>query len=125
MHQYPWYPGTGSLEEVGEGKGRGTTINFPFPKGTNGDTYRLAFDEVVIPAVERFGPTWLLVSAGFDGHRRDPLTDLGLSAGDFADLTCMSAALMQSPHRIFFSKVVMTTTAWLFQARPASPHWED
>jgi acetoin utilization deacetylase AcuC-like enzyme len=86
MHQFPLYPGTGRLEETGEGAGAGTTINFPFPPGTTGDTYRLAVDEVVAPAAESFAPSWVIVSAGYDGHRADPLTDLGLSAGDFADL---------------------------------------
>jgi acetoin utilization deacetylase AcuC-like enzyme len=62
-------------------------MNLPFPAGTTGDVYLAAIDEVVIPAVERFRPTWLLVSAGFDAHRRDPITDLGLSSGDYAGIT--------------------------------------
>ena len=87
MHQFPLYPGTGRLDDTGAGDGADTTINFPFPPGTAGDTYLAAFDEVVAPAAEAFGPTWWLVSAGFDAHRADPLTGLGLAAGDFADLT--------------------------------------
>ncbi len=87
LHEYPFYPFTGTVDEVGIGPGAGTTINLPFPPGTQGDAYRLAFDEVIVPAIESFGPDWLLVSAGFDAHRRDPLADLELSAGDFADLT--------------------------------------
>ena len=58
----------------------------PLPPGTTGDVYLRAFDEVIAPIVDRFAPTWLLISAGFDAHRADPLTDLGLSAGDFAAL---------------------------------------
>src|SRR5205807_8113792 len=80
MHQFALYPGTGRLEETGEGAGVGTTINFPSPPGTTGDTYRLALDEVLADVVESFVPSWVIVSAGFDGHRADPLTDLGLSA---------------------------------------------
>ena len=87
LHQFPAYPGTGAVEEIGAGAGRGTTLNVPLPPGATGDVYRQAFDEVVIPTVERFAPTWVLLSAGFDAHRADPLTMLGLSAGDFADLT--------------------------------------
>ena len=87
FHEYPLYPGTGAIDEIGEGDGAGTTLNFPFPAGTTGDVYRAAIDEVVRPLAERWGPTWLLLSAGFDAHRRDPLTGLGLTAGDFADLT--------------------------------------
>jgi acetoin utilization deacetylase AcuC-like enzyme len=86
-HQWPLYPGTGALDETGEGPGKGYTINLPLPPGTTGDVYLAAFDEVVAPAVERFDPTWVIVSAGFDAHRADPLTGLNLTAGDFADLT--------------------------------------
>jgi len=87
FHQDPLYPGTGRITETGEGEGVGTTVNFPFPPGTTGDVYRAAVDEVVAPVAEAWRPTWLLVSAGFDAHRRDPLTDMGLTSGDFADLS--------------------------------------
>ena len=86
LHQSPLYPGTGRVGDIGGGAGMGTTINVPLPAGTAGDGYRQAFDTVVVPAVERFGPDWLLVSAGFDAHRDDPLASMGLSAGDYADL---------------------------------------
>ncbi len=99
MHQYPAYPGTGALEEVGVEAGRGTTLNLPFPPGTTGDVYLQAWEEVVLPAVERFSPDWLLLSAGFDAHRADPLTSLGLSCGDFADLTAAAAAVV-GPSRV-------------------------
>ena len=102
MHEYPLYPGTGRLEEIGTGAGAGTTVNFPFPAGTTGDAYRAAIDEVVVPVAERFDPTWLLLSAGFDGHRDDPLTDLGLTAGDFGDLTARLAALVPAGRRLAF-----------------------
>ena len=87
FHQYPLYPGTGALREVGAGAGRGTTINLPLPAGATGDAYRAGVDEVLAPFAATFEPTWLLISAGFDAHRADPITDLGLSAGDYADLT--------------------------------------
>ena len=86
-HQWPLYPGTGDLDETGRGAGEGYTINLPFPPGATGDVYLGAFDEIVAPAIERFEPTWVIVSAGFDAHRADPLTGLNLTAGDFADLT--------------------------------------
>lgn len=84
-HESPLYPGTGQLRETGSGTGAGTNLNLPFPEGTAGDTYRAAFDEVIVPVVEQFAPDWLFISAGFDGHRDDPLAGLGLSAGDYAD----------------------------------------
>jgi acetoin utilization deacetylase AcuC-like enzyme len=87
MHQFPFYPGTGSLAETGADEGEGYTINVPFPAGTRGDEYRAAIDEVVAPAAEWFRPTWVLASAGFDAHRDDPLTDMGLTSGDYADIT--------------------------------------
>ncbi len=102
MHQYPAYPGTGALDELGDGAGRGATINLPFAPGTTGDSYRRAFDTVVVPAAERFAASWLLVSAGFDAHRADPLTDLGLSSGDFSDLTARAMRLAPPGRRIFF-----------------------
>ena len=86
-HQWPLYPGTGRRDETGNGDGAGTTLNVPLPAATTGDVYLRAFDDVIAPIVDRFAPTWLLISAGFDAHRADPLTDLGLSAGDFAALT--------------------------------------
>lgn len=102
MHQYPYYPGTGSIAEIGVGAGENLTINLPFPAGTAGEAYRRAFDEVVVPAAELFSPTWLLVSCGFDAHRDDPLTDLGLTSGDFGDLAERAMRLAAPGRRIFF-----------------------
>ena len=99
LHQWPLYPGTGSVNEVGSGAGRGTTINIAVPPGATGDVYLSAFDQVIEPACERFRPDWVLISAGFDAHRADPLTDLGLSSGDFADLTSRAMALAPQPGR--------------------------
>lgn len=102
LHQFPLYPGSGALGEIGERDGEGATVNVPFPSGTAGDAYRLAVDELIVPAAEVFSPTWLLVSAGFDAHRADPLTDLALSSGDFGDLTDRVARLVPPGRRIFF-----------------------
>jgi acetoin utilization deacetylase AcuC-like enzyme len=87
LHEYPLYPGTGALSETGRGGGEWHTLNLPMPEGATGDVYLRAFRDVVEPVVRRFDPTWLLLSAGFDGHQRDPLTGLGLSSGDFSMLT--------------------------------------
>ncbi len=86
-HQWPLYPGTGRHDEIGAGAGLGATVNIPLPAGATGDVYLAAFDEIVAPIVDRFVPTWLIISAGFDAHRNDPITDLGLAAGDYAPLT--------------------------------------
>jgi acetoin utilization deacetylase AcuC-like enzyme len=102
FHQHPLYPGTGSLLETGDGDGRGRTVNIPVPPGATGDLYRAAIDDVVAPLAEEVGATWLLLSAGFDGHRADPLTDLGLTSGDFADLTEELATLVPAGRRLAF-----------------------
>jgi len=101
-HQYPQYPGTGWLTDCGVGPGVGTTMNLPFPAGTTGDVYRRAFDEVIGPAIEDFAPSWLILSAGFDAHRADPITDLGLSAGDYRDLTKAVLSLVPAGRRLVF-----------------------
>jgi acetoin utilization deacetylase AcuC-like enzyme len=102
LHEWPLYPGTGRLDEDGAGPGRGTTINFPLPAGATGDVYLAALDSVVAPAAEQFGPDWVLVSAGYDAHRADPLTGLGLAAGDFADLTARTVALAPPGRAVCF-----------------------
>jgi len=102
IHEYPLYPGTGALAETGLAAGEGTTVNIPVPAGATGDVYRAAIDEVVAPLVDRWQPTWLLVSAGFDAHRRDPITGLGLSSGDYADLALQVAALVPPGRSVFF-----------------------
>ncbi|MGI9644816.1 MAG: histone deacetylase family protein, partial [Ilumatobacteraceae bacterium] len=71
LHESPLYPGTGLAAETGGTDAPGTNLNLPFPAGTRGDVYRRAFDEVVLPVVERFAPDWMLISAGFDAHRAD------------------------------------------------------
>lgn len=98
FHEYPQYPGTGALGERGVGDGTGRTINFPMPSGTTGDVYVRAFDEVIEPALEEFGADWVLISAGFDAHRADPLTNLGLTSGDYAAL-CTRIVLSTAPGR--------------------------
>lgn len=85
-HQWPLYPGSGAMSETGTGAGQGTTINVPLPPGATGDHYRSSIERVIAPVVARFAPTWLLISAGFDAHRDDPLTTMGLTSGDFADI---------------------------------------
>jgi acetoin utilization deacetylase AcuC-like enzyme len=102
LHEFPLYPYTGRLDETGTGAGEGTTINVPLPAGATGDVLLHAMDVLVGPAVEAFAPTWLLLSAGFDGHRDDPLTGLHLSSGDFAELTARSLALAPPGRRIAF-----------------------
>ncbi len=85
IHQSPLYPGTGALTERGSGAAVGKTINIPVPPNTTGDVVRRALDELIVPAIEAHGTTWLFLSAGFDGHCADPITELGYSSADMAD----------------------------------------
>jgi acetoin utilization deacetylase AcuC-like enzyme len=102
LHQWPLYPGTGRLDDTGAGPGAGTTCNFPLPAGATGDVYLRAFDEVIEPLATRFAPDWVLVSAGYDAHRADPLTGLALSAGDYGALAGRAAALVAPGRTIAF-----------------------
>jgi acetoin utilization deacetylase AcuC-like enzyme len=99
-HQFPLYPGTGRADETGGLGAPHLTINVPLPAGATGDVLLRAMDDVVAPASDRFAPTWVLVSAGFDAHRADPLAGLALSAGDFADLARRVAAMASVPGRL-------------------------
>jgi acetoin utilization deacetylase AcuC-like enzyme len=85
-HQWPLFPGSGKAGEIGGPDALGRTVNVPLPPGATGDIIRRAMDEVALPAIDEFNPTWVLVSAGFDAHRADPMADLALSSGDFAEL---------------------------------------
>jgi acetoin utilization deacetylase AcuC-like enzyme len=96
IHQSPLYPGTGAMSERGTGAGIGATINVPLPPGATGDVALMAIDDVIGPAVTEFAPDWLFISAGFDAHRADPLTELRYSAGDFADLVARLVPLVDS-----------------------------
>ncbi len=87
FHQWPLYPGTGRIEERGEGAGFGCNLNIPLPPRATGEVFLEGIDRIVAPLVEVFEPTWLIMSAGFDAHRRDPITDLGLTSGDYALIT--------------------------------------
>ncbi len=90
-HQYPHYPGTGRATESGVGAGEGFTINVPMEAGEGDDEYRAVFQKVLIPAADAFKPEMVIVSAGFDAHRDDPLASMGLTEQGYADLTAVVA----------------------------------
>jgi acetoin utilization deacetylase AcuC-like enzyme len=88
MHQWPLYPGTGGPAEQDE-----TTVNVPLPPGSGDEEYARAWEEHVQPAVQRFDPALVIVSAGFDAHLDDPLSDMAVTEDGFRDLARRSAAL--------------------------------
>ncbi len=86
LHQEYWYPGTGEVEEVGEGPGEGTTVNIPLPAGTGDEGYMDVFTEIVLPLFSAFRPDAVVVSAGYDAHESDPLGGMVLTAAGFGRL---------------------------------------
>ncbi|MEI7820625.1 MAG: histone deacetylase [Verrucomicrobiota bacterium] len=86
-HQSPWYPGTGPADQTGEGAGKGTTLNCPLPAGSGRTEIFECFERKLIPAMEKFRPELVLISAGFDSRAGDPLGQFKLTDADFADLT--------------------------------------
>ncbi|MCK6535120.1 MAG: histone deacetylase [Polyangiaceae bacterium] len=79
LHQFPFYPGTGAADEVGQREGTGFTVNVPLSAGADDAVYAAAFDRLVAPIVEQYDPGLVLISAGFDAHQRDPLASMSLS----------------------------------------------
>ncbi|MFQ5916264.1 MAG: histone deacetylase [Candidatus Binatia bacterium] len=94
-HQYPFYPGTGPTGEVGNGKGEGYTVNIPLPAGCGDEEYLRVFNEIVIPISDKYKPEWVLVSAGFDPHRQDPLGGMRVTEKGFGVMASLLLDLAQ------------------------------
>lgn len=92
-HQAPWYPGTGSAGETGEGAGKGATLNCPFPAGSGADQILGAFRGKLVKAMDSFKPDFVILSAGFDSRLGDPLGRFLLTDADFAELTAVMLEL--------------------------------
>jgi acetoin utilization deacetylase AcuC-like enzyme len=91
-HQMPLYPGTGARGE----RGLGNIVNAPLPPGAGSDEFRAAMEKIVLPAIEGFQPELILISAGFDAHRRDPLASLEFETEDYYWATAQLCALAES-----------------------------
>jgi len=102
LHQHPFYPGTGLAGEIGEGAGKGTTVNLPMSAGADGPIYAEAFARVVIPIIHQFEPDWMLVSAGYDAHRSDPLAEIDLVEEDYGWMAGALNALIPKQRTVFF-----------------------
>ena len=89
LHQYPYYPGTGSRGEEGVGEGQGFTLNFPMAPGCGDREYIATFENHILPRLEEFHPNMILISAGFDGHRDDPLAGMDLTNEGYTRMTDM------------------------------------
>ena len=104
-HESPLYPGTGSWREAGTGPGLGFTVNVPLPMDSGDQQYRQAFETVLLPALRRFRPQLLLVSAGFDGHFADPLAWMSLSCAGYYELALM---LRQAAEELCGGRIVFS-----------------
>jgi acetoin utilization deacetylase AcuC-like enzyme len=95
-HQYPFYPGTGSEAERGAGEGEGTTLNCPLPSGSGDREMLSIFEKELASSVMSFSPDFILLSAGFDAHRDDPLASLQVTDGGFREMTRIVKSLAQT-----------------------------
>ena len=86
-HQYPFYPGTGAWYEDGVGRGKGATLNCPMAAGSGNHAYEEAFMERILPRINAYGPQFVILSAGFDAHRDDPLAQIELSTAFYGWMT--------------------------------------
>jgi len=101
LHEDPrQFPGTGFVDEIGEGEGRGYSVNIPFPFRVGDDLYMTAFDEIIIPIVRQYEPQFILMAAGYDGYHGDPVANLRLSASSFASIfekvLCLASNLCEN-----------------------------
>lgn len=87
LHQFPLYPGTGTESERGIGRGKNFNLNFPLPAGTDANEYKNIFNERITPELESYKPQLIILSAGFDAHKDDPLANMLLLDDDYAELT--------------------------------------
>lgn len=94
-HQFPYYPGTGAANEIGTGSGTGLTINLPLAAGATDADYELVYDRIAIPTLQQFEPQLILISAGFDAYKDDPLGGMRLTSAFFGRLTAKIAAVAE------------------------------
>ncbi len=104
LHRYPFFPGTGAADETGRGAGQGYTVNVPFPGGQGDGDYLAAFEALLVPIADRFAPDLVLVSAGFDAHRRDPLGGMDVTEDGYG---AMAAVVQRVAERHADGRVVL------------------
>jgi acetoin utilization deacetylase AcuC-like enzyme len=136
LHQYPFYPGTGALKEVGANEGEGANINIPLPAGVGDHGYDEAFEQVVLPAMRRFRPQLILISAGYDAHVADPLGGMAVTVAGFAQMAralrlvaddlpdCRGriAAVLEGGYNVDALAASVSATIAMLQSPAADPH---
>lgn len=101
-HQFPFYPGSGDFDEVGTGNGKGYTLNFPLPEGSGDSIFAPIYSKIVSTVLDQFAPQLILVSAGFDGHFRDPLGGLTLTKAGFSSA---ASSIIRAAERLCEGKI--------------------
>jgi acetoin utilization deacetylase AcuC-like enzyme len=102
-HQYPFYPGTGSITEIGKGDSEGKLLNVPLPPSVGNNGFTRIYNEIIVPKIEKFHPDLLLISAGYDAHWDDPLAEMGLSLSGY---TWISKKLIETAKKVCDSKII-------------------
>jgi acetoin utilization deacetylase AcuC-like enzyme len=102
LHEFPFYPGTGWVTEAGGEEGVGATVNVALPSGTSSGDFLAAFGRVVLPVVDQFSPDWILVSAGYDAHIRDPLGGLGVETSAYGTMAGALAGIVPANRIVSF-----------------------
>jgi acetoin utilization deacetylase AcuC-like enzyme len=105
-HQFPYYPGTGAAIEVGHGEGAGYTLNVPLEVGATDADYWRVYDGVIGPAVERYAPDLVIISAGFDAHERDPLAGMRVTTDGYAAIV---SRLRAAAHHVCGGRIAAVT----------------
>ena len=100
LHQYPHYPGTGRIDDVGAGKGEGYTLNVPSPPGWGDPEYRAVFDATILPVLEAYEPELIIVSAGFDAHYLDTISSIELTTPMYGYMANRLASVMPERNNI-------------------------
>ena len=103
VHQYPFYPGTGSRSERGAGNGNGYTLNIPMTAGSAEKKYIEAFTKEILPTLDGYRPDLIIISAGFDAHKDDPLANINLTEHSYGVLTSM---LMETADKYCHGKII-------------------
>jgi acetoin utilization deacetylase AcuC-like enzyme len=130
LHEFPFYPGTGWLDEDGDQDGAGHIVNLPMPARTGGDIYAEAMERIIQPVIREFDPHWVLVSSGFDAHRDDPLADQMLVNADYGRMAAAVAAVAPGSRTIFFLEggydlaAIEASTAAALQGTAGAPYEE-
>jgi acetoin utilization deacetylase AcuC-like enzyme len=104
IHQYPLFPGTGHFTETGTGAGEGYTMNIPLPRGFGDGEFIAIFNKLLRPIIKSYAPDMLLVSAGFDAHRLDPMGKMKVTSAGFA---AMTRILMDIAHKYCRSRLIL------------------